>query len=182
MVGLFDEWKEDTREGNGIPEVKINMLVEDVEDYICPKAWSKTPRCEEIRGPISPKELIVARKLYRNIYKATQLVNSIYGFPIVLLVFRTSVSMVSHFDNAIKLYNGSIKQISLRNENTSIESYIIALVFWIFLYAVLLANITMTTQVAKKKAGDIIDQVEEHLLHYPQKLKSFNSSSYFNIR
>ncbi|KAJ4427841.1 hypothetical protein ANN_25620 [Periplaneta americana] len=150
-------------------EMKSNMPIVDVENTVFPKVWRKTVTYDTIREPNSLRDILVAREMYRNIYKATQLVSSIYGIPIVLFVFRNSVSLVTHLDTVIKIYNGSIKEMTLRNNNTTIESLGISLAFWVFVNLILLLTITVKTQVAKQKAGDIIDQVEEHLLPYPQR-------------
>jgi gustatory receptor len=123
-------------------------------------------------------KLLTFRQIYSNIYDATQLVNSVYGFLLLLLFVRASGGLITNIYHlvAITLSGEVVQDI----ENWNAPSHIGSLVVWILIFlstVILMAVSCQMVMLESKKIDDIIQKLLlQQSLRYDilQQLKLFS--------
>jgi hypothetical protein len=104
--------------------------------------------------------IITSRKVYSNIYDATQLINSVYGFLLLLLFIRAAAGLVTNVYHLVSVtLSGNL---FLEIENWGSPAHIGSLTTWnmIFLGTIIVMTVTcQMTMLKSKKIGDTIQKL-----------------------
>jgi gustatory receptor len=105
-------------------------------------------------------KIITCRQIYCNIYDAVQLINSIYGFLLVLLFIRAAAGLVTNiYYLASTTINGDIL---LGIDKWGSPAHIFSLACWISIFLSTIIAVTVTCQMVileSKQIGDIIQKL-----------------------
>ncbi|GFG39915.1 hypothetical protein Cfor_03359 [Coptotermes formosanus] len=107
-----------------------------------------------------PHKIISYRQIYSNIYDAVQLINSIYGFLLLLLFTRAAAGLVTNIYHLASITLGG--EIVDQFENWGAPAHIFSLACWISIFLSTVIAMTVTCQVVileSKKIGDIIQKL-----------------------
>lgn len=123
-------------------------------------------------------KIITFRQIYNNIYDATQLINSVYGFLILLLFVRAAGGLVTNIYHLVSI---TLSDVTVREiENWNSPLHIGSLVAWILTFLSTIIVMTVTCQrvmLECKKIDDIIQKLLlQQSLRYDmlQQLKLFS--------
>jgi hypothetical protein len=137
------------------------------------------PRKALSRGKSYQLHLIItSRKIYSDVYDATQLLNSVYGFLLLLLFIRAAAGLVTNIYHlvSITVYG----YVFLEYKNWGSPGHIGSLVTWIVIFLGTIIMMTVTCQMTMLKSKRIDDIIQKLLLQQPlrcdmlQQLKLFS--------
>jgi gustatory receptor len=123
-------------------------------------------------------KIITFRQIYSNIYDATQLVNSVYGFLLLLLFVRAAGGLITNIYHLVSITLSGEDVLDI--ENWSSATHIGSLVVWILIFLSTIIVMTVTCQMAvleSKKLDDVIQKLLlQQSLRYDmlQQLKLFS--------
>jgi hypothetical protein len=106
--------------------------------------------------------IITSRKVYSNIYDATQLINSVYGFLLLLLFIRAAAGLVTNIYHLVSItLSGNL---FLEVENWGSPAHIGSLMTWIMIFLGTIIALTGTCQMTMLKSKKIGDTIQKLLL------------------
>ncbi|XP_069700814.1 putative gustatory receptor 28b [Periplaneta americana] len=105
-------------------------------------------------------EIMHLRRTYNDIYECSGLVNSIYGFQILLLFIRTSIALVTNIHAFIRSFTEPFPEASLVNTG----SYLASLPLWIVTFLGMLIAMTVSCQMTSLESKKLNDRVQKALL------------------
>lgn len=141
--------------------------------------YQSGPRNLLLHGKLCQVDKIITfRQIYNNIYDATQLINSVYGFLILLLFVRAAGGLVTNIYHLVTITLSDI--VVLEIEDWGSPLHIGSLAAWILIFLSTIIVMTVTCQrvmLECKKIDDIIQKLLlQQSLRYDmlQQLKLFS--------
>ncbi|KDR17637.1 hypothetical protein L798_08344 [Zootermopsis nevadensis] len=122
--------------------------------------------------------IITSRKIYSDIYDATQLINSVYGFILLLLFIRAAAGLVTNIYHLASITISGYVFVEYKNWGTA--GHISSLVTWIVIFLSTITMMTVTCQMTILKSKKIGDIIQKLILQQPlrsdmlQQLKLFS--------
>ena len=107
---------------------------------------------------IDELQILNLRIAYNEIYEASKLVTSLYGFPVLLLIIRTSIALVTNVHGLI----WSPDPVLDHN-----KEYFESLPVWVATFLGMLVAMTLSCQMAMLESKEVGDQVQKLLLWQP---------------
>jgi gustatory receptor len=134
----------------------FNETVHPVHDSRtnCQSASNKPTKLPDIH------KIISYRQIYSNIYDAVQLINSIYGFLLLLLFIRAAAGLVTNIYHLASITIGG--EILVQLGDWGSPAHIFSLATWISIFLSTVIAMTVTCQMVileSKQIGDIIQKM-----------------------
>lgn len=107
-------------------------------------------------------KIITFRQIYNNIYDATQLVNSVYGFLLLLLFVRAAGGLVTNIYHLVSITLSGEHILDI--ENWTSAKHIGSLVVWILIFLSTVIVMTVTCQMVMLESKKIDDVIQKLLL------------------
>lgn len=123
--------------------------------------YQSDPRNLLLHGKLYQVDKIITfRQIYNNIYDATQLINSVYGFLIFLLFVRAAGGLVTNIYHLVSITLSGVVVLELENWDSPL--HVGSLVAWILIFLSTIIVMTVTCQrviLECKKIDDIIQKL-----------------------
>lgn len=104
--------------------------------------------------------ILSLRRIYNHIYECTRILNFIFGFPILLDIFRTVTSLISDFYSVVRLFNEPVEAVTSLNFSDFITSHIT----WILIFLGTIISLTVICGRATSITKDISHNVQAFLV------------------
>ncbi|GFG31883.1 hypothetical protein Cfor_10236 [Coptotermes formosanus] len=105
------------------------------------------------------------RRIYNHIYECTKIINSIFGFNILLDMCRILTSLTSALYSVVRLFNEPIEAVT----NLHFSDFILSRIIWIFIFVGTTASLTVICGMTASRGKDIAHKVQTLLLQDSQK-------------
>lgn len=145
----------------------------DISENKCSSVSSNSLSCRKLH------KIVTLRQIYDHIYDATQLINSTYGFLILLLFLRAAAGLVTNIYHLTSITTKS-EHVTPKYENWGSPEHLGSLVTWIMIFLGTVIWMTVTCQMTMLESMRIGDIIQKLLLQQPfrhdmlQQLKLFS--------
>jgi hypothetical protein len=105
------------------------------------------------------------RRIYNHLYECTKIINSVFGFYILLDVCRTIMSLTSNLYSVVRLFNEPIGAVS----NLEFSDFLLSRIVWFIIFFGTTTYLTTICGTTVSKCKDIAHKIQKLLLEDSQK-------------
>jgi hypothetical protein len=109
--------------------------------------------------------ILKLRKIYNHIYECTKIINSIFGFYILLEILRNLTSLTSVLYSVVRLFNEPIEAVT----NLELSDFLFSRIVWIIIFLGTTTSLTVICGTTASKSKDISHKIQTLLLEDSQK-------------
>lgn len=110
------------------------------------------------------RTILKLRRIYNHLYECTKIINSIFGFHVLLDVGRTLTALTSVLYSAVRLFNEPVEAVT----NLEFSDYLLSRIGWIITLLGTITCLTVICGTTASKSKDIAHKIQTLLLEDSQ--------------
>jgi hypothetical protein len=118
------------------------------------------------------------RRIYNHLYECTKIINSIFGFYILLDVCRTITTLTSTLYSVVRLFNEPVNAVT----NLEFSDFLLDRIVWIIILLGTTASLTVICGTTVSKSKDIAHKIQTLLLEVSQRADVVEQLKLFSLQ
>ncbi|PNF32654.1 hypothetical protein B7P43_G15058 [Cryptotermes secundus] len=143
--------------------------------------YQSSPRNLLLHGKLYQVDKIITfRQIYNNIYDATQLINSVYGFLILLLFVRAAGGLITNIYHLVSITLSGVVVLGIENWDSPL--HVGSLVAWILIFLSTIIVMTVMCQRVMSECKKIDDIIQKLLLQQSLRYDMLQQLKLFSVQ